>query len=62
MRASVCWREQDRAQEERRGDLRKEIQVSLEQARRGELIDGEAVMADLRAVIDRHRRPTADPA
>ncbi|TAH37424.1 MAG: type II toxin-antitoxin system ParD family antitoxin [Planctomycetota bacterium] len=48
--------EQDRLREERLLQVREDIQVGLDQARRGELLDGETVIAELRAAIERHNR------
>ena len=41
-------RERDELQRMRLEELRREIQIGIDQADRGELLDGETVMADLR--------------
>jgi antitoxin ParD1/3/4 len=48
--------EQDRLRDDRLQRVRKDIQDGLDQARRGELIDGDAVVAELRAVIAKYRK------
>ena len=48
--------EHDRIREERLKKLREEIQEGVDQARRGKLIDGATVVAELQAVIDEYRK------
>ncbi|MBI4605565.1 MAG: type II toxin-antitoxin system ParD family antitoxin [Planctomycetes bacterium] len=46
----------ERLRESRLGDVRKKIRVGLDQAKRGELLDGEAVFDELAARTQRRRR------
>ena len=48
-------KERERLLEARIQSLRGDIQIGLDQADRGELLDGETVMQDLHSVLERRR-------